>query len=61
VAAQVGADDEVALGESLDLAVPEAPVAHARVQEDDGGPLAPRVVGDLGAVDAGAAQLSSAC
>jgi hypothetical protein len=61
VAAQVGSDDEVPLSERLDLAVPEPTVADARVQEDDGGPLARRVVGDLGAVDPGPAQLSFAC
>jgi hypothetical protein len=63
VAAQVEADDEVALGERLDLVVPEAPVAYARVQEDDGRVFgrARRVVGDLGAVEACPAQLSSAC
>ena len=61
MAAQVGSDDEVLLGERLDLAVPEPPVADARVQEDDGGPLSRRVVGDLGAVDPGPAQLSVAC
>jgi hypothetical protein len=61
VAAQVGSDDEVLLGERLDLAVPEPPVADARVQEDDGGPFSRRVVGDVGAVDPGPAQLSFAC
>jgi hypothetical protein len=61
VAAQVGSDDEVLLGECLDLAVPEPPVADARVQEDDGRALARRVVGDLGPVDPGPAQLGLAC
>jgi hypothetical protein len=57
VAAQVVANDEVPLGECADLAVPEPPVADGRVEEDDGRPLAGRVVGDLRAVEARRAQL----
>jgi hypothetical protein len=47
----------VALGERVDLAVPEPAVADGRVEEDDGRPVAGRVVGDLGAVEASRAQL----
>jgi hypothetical protein len=47
----------VPLGERVDLAVPEPAVADGRVEEDDGRPVAGRLVGDLGAVEAGGAQL----
>jgi hypothetical protein len=60
-AAQVRADDAVDFRKGLELAGPEAPVADARVQERDRKPLAGRVVGELGAVDRGRAQLSLAC
>jgi hypothetical protein len=43
--AEIGADDPVALGERLELLVPEAPVADPRVDEDDRRAVAALVVG----------------
>lgn len=57
VAAEVVADDAVPLGERRELPIPEPPVADGGVEEDDGRPVAGRVVGDLGAVEARGAQL----
>jgi hypothetical protein len=51
VATQVVADDAVARGEGVPLTVPEAPVADARVDEDDRRAGAGLVVGDLRAVE----------
>jgi len=50
-AAQVEADDEVALSERVELAVPEPPVADAGVEEDDGRPVSGHVKRDLRAVE----------
>jgi hypothetical protein len=57
VAAEVVADDEMAVGERGDLPVPEPPVAYRGVEEDDGRPFSARVVGDVRAVDVRRAQL----
>jgi hypothetical protein len=56
-AAQVRAHDQAARRKRLELAVPQPPVANARVQEQQRGPAARSVVGDLGAVDPRRAQL----
>ena len=60
-APQIRSNDVVPPTKGLDLAVPEPAVAHAGMEEDDRGPVAEGVVGDLGAVDAGGAQLPGAC
>lgn len=60
-AAEVGANDAVALGERRRLPVPEPPVADAGVEQEQTGAVTDRVVGDVGAVEPGRAQCSCAC
>jgi hypothetical protein len=60
-AAEVRADDAVALGERRRLPVPEPPVADAGVEQEQSGAVTDRVVGDVGAVETDGAQCSCAC
>ena len=58
-AAQIGPDDAMLLGELIHEPVPEPPVAHAGVEEDERRAVTGRVVRELGAVDAGEGQWCS--
>jgi hypothetical protein len=60
-AAEVRSNDAMALGEGVNLVVPEPAIADAGVKEDDRGPGSDLVVGDLGAVEGDRAQLSATC